>query len=242
MPNRLIDYAKGLSLAIGFPLTPYFGAAVGRGNHEELVKSWITTSQTLQIVSLAMPVFIFFCGETFLGLWLGAEYAVAGRVVMYVLLVGLVADSLAINAFRLLTAQGGHGKCAMVWFCLSVLSIPAGMWGANLWGIAGVAAGTTMVTVLGNFVTIFLACSAMRVSMLTFFRKTLLQVMFPLLVLTAVLSFYEHVTLVLNFLDLIFQILLSGSVYLVAVWFFTFDEVVRERLLYQVKLKFKKDR
>ncbi len=82
IPNRLITYAKQLSLAIGFPLTPYFGAAIGRGDQKELLRSWLNSTLALQIVSLAMPLAILFYGETFLALWIGPEYAVAGRWVI----------------------------------------------------------------------------------------------------------------------------------------------------------------
>ena len=240
MPNRLIDYAKGLSFAIGFPLTPYFGSAVGKGNNDELVKSWLNTTLALQIVSLSMLVVVFFCGETFLGLWIGTEYAVAGRVVLYILLVGLVASSVATNAFRILTAQDKHGRCALVWIFLSAASIPAGIWGAHLWGVAGVAAGTTIVTVLANTVTVYMACSVMQVSIMTFLNKTLTRVMLPLLILASALGLYRHFMHVLNYFDLVIQVFLSGSIYIIAVWFFTFDDVVRKYLLLQVRLKFKR--
>ena len=105
MPNRLVDYGRGLSQAVGFPLTPYFGAAIGRGDHEDLTKSWLNSTLALQIVSIVMPVIIIFYGETFSGLWIGQEYAVAGHAVLYVLSAGLVADSLAINAFRILAVN-----------------------------------------------------------------------------------------------------------------------------------------
>lgn len=237
MPNRLVDYAKGLSLAIGFPLTPYFGAAVGKGDHEELVSTWLNTSLVLQIVSLAMPVVLFFCGETFLGLWIGPEYAEAGRVALYVLIAGLVADSLAANAFRMLTAQGKHGRCALTWLCLSAVSIPVGMGGAYLWGIAGVAAGTTMVTLLANMVTLYMACSAMKVTMAEFFRKTILRILVPLFVLAAAMSVYSGIVTIHGYLDLLLQIVLAGSLYLITVWFFTLTGKIREQLLVRLRLK-----
>jgi O-antigen/teichoic acid export membrane protein len=238
MPNRLVDYAKGLSYAIGFPLTPYFGAAVGKGNHEALVSSWLNSSLALQIVSLAMPVVIFFCGETFLGLWIGPEYAVAGRVVLYVLIVGLVADALASNAFRVLTAQGRHGRCALTWFFLSVLSIPAGIGGAYWWGVAGAAAGATMVTVIASIVTVYIACSVIQVSIITFVNKTVIRILVPLLVLATAMGFYGSVVTINSYVKLLFQLVLSGSLYLVAVWFFTLTDEVRKQMLVQIRLKF----
>lgn len=236
MPNRLVDYAKGVSQAIGFPLTPYFGATIGRGDRDDLVKSWLNTTLALQIISLAMPIFIFFYGETFLGLWIGHEYAVAGRMILFILVAGLVADSLATNAFRILTAQGKHGKSAIIWLLLSALSIPLGIWGASYWGVTGVAAATTAVTVLGNLITVLMACSVMKVPFLTYFRETLLRTALPLLLLVMVLWWLSGSYPVKNYLDLMLHILVSCSVYILAVWRFTLKQDVRERLLLRMKM------
>jgi len=238
IPNRLVNYAKGASQAIGFPLAPYFGAAIGRGDHDELVKSWLNTTLALQIVSLAMPIVIFFCGETFLGLWIGQEYAVAGRMVLYILLAGMVADSLATNAFRILTAQGKHGRCALTWFVFSALSIPVGIWGANKWGVAGVAAGTTAVTVLANLITVNMACRVMRVSPMSYFRETLLRLAIPLLLLAVVMMIMTWLFPVKNYTDLLVQLMVAGPIYILAVWRFTLGADVRERLRMRMRIRF----
>lgn len=234
MPNRLVDYAKGLSLAMGFPLTPYFGASIGRNANDELLKSWLITTLALQIISLAMPVMILFCGEAFLRLWIGQEYAEAGRVVLFALTAGLVADSLATNAFRMLTAQGKHGRCSLMWLVLSVVSIPLGVGGAKLWGVAGVAAATTVATVTANLVTVYMTCSVMGVSLQDYFSRTLQRVLFPLLILAITLGVCRVVLPITGYVDLIIHLLFAGTTYLPAVWLFTLDEVVRERLLAKV--------
>lgn len=238
LPNRLVDYAKGVSQAIGFPLTPYFGAAVGRGNHGELVKSWLNTTLAIQIVSLAMPVVIFFCGETFLGLWIGQEYSVAGRMVLYILMAGLVADSLAGNSFRILTAQGKHGKIAMIWLVLSVISILLGIWWAHLWGVAGVAAGTTISIVIANMLTVIMACLTMKVSLVTYISKCILPLMLPLLLLMVTMWGACRIFPAKSYIDLILVLITAGSVYITAVWFFTLEADVRQKLKERARLAF----
>lgn len=237
IPNRLVDYAKGVSQAIGFPLMPYFGAAVGRGDHDELLKSWLNTTLALQIVSLAMPLVIFFYGETFLRLWIGDEYAVAGHMILNILLVGLVSDSLATNSFRMLTAQGKHGKCSLVWLVFSALSIPVGIWGAHKWGVVGVAAGTTAVNVLANLITVCMACSVMQVSLITYFSKTLLRVSIPLLLITITMWSLCNIFPVKSFYGLIINTLVASCIYLLAIWMFTVDKEVRVKLMDRVKKK-----
>jgi len=238
MPNRLIEYAKGVSQAIGFPLTPYFGAAIGRGDHDNVLKSWLNSTLALQVASLAMPIIIFFCGETFLGLWIGQEYAVAGRVLLYILLVGLVADSLATNAFRILTAQGRHGKCALIWFVLSAFSIPLGIWGANKWGVVGVAAATTAVTLIANLITVWMACMVMQISLLKYFCSTLFRLVLPLLLLAIMMLWLSSMYPIKNYFGMLLHILLACCIYIPAVWLFTLEMDTRNKFKGRLKLLF----
>lgn len=238
MPNRLIDYAKGLSMAIGFPLTPYFGATFGKGDHDELVQSWLSTTLALQMVTLVMPIFIFFYGEAFLSLWIGKAYADAGRSVIYFLLIGLVADALATNAFRMLTAQGKHGESALVWLGLSVASIPLGIIGASLWGVPGVAMGTTTTMVVGNLITIRLTCTAMKVSLNNYFQETLQRLLIPLIFLAATLFLCTRSFPIAGYGNMLLQLVIGMCVYLVSVWFMTLKAEVKNQILERMKAQF----
>ncbi|HBG07885.1 MAG: hypothetical protein A2075_18940 [Geobacteraceae bacterium GWC2_58_44] len=238
MPNRLVDYAKGLSQTVGFPLTPYFGATIGKGDQAGVLEAWLNSTLALQIVSLAMPVAIFFCGGAFLSLWIGPEYAVAGQWVLYLLLAGLVADSLASNSFRILTAQSQHGRSAMLWLLFSALSVPIGIWGASRWGVVGVTLGTTFVMVFGNLVTILLACSVMQISVAAYLRKTFLRLALPLLLLISVLWMMEAVSSVTSYFSLFVHLLVGGCVYCLAVWRLTLTGEIRERVRNSLSLRF----
>lgn len=235
MPNRLIDYAKGISRAIGFPLTPYFGATIGKGDKYGLLSSWLRTSLVLQVFSLAMPVVIFFCGETFLELWLGPEYSAAGRMVLYVLLVGLVADSLAINAYSILAAQSKHGRCALMWLVASAVSVPLGIGGGYLWGVAGVAAGTSFATIIGNIFTLAMACTVMQIPLTTYFRNTFLRLLPALLILIVSLWFFKMILIEKNYMNLLLQAGTSGLLYILAIWQFALDENIRNNVVQRLR-------
>lgn len=235
MPNRLIDYSKGVSRAIGYPLTPYFGATIGRGNQVALKSSWLNTTLALQIVSLALPLVIFFCGETFLELWLGPEYSTAGRMVLYILLVGLVVDSLATNAYSILIAQSRHGKPALMWLVISVISIFLGVGGGYLWGVAGVAGGTSIATVIGNVFTVAMACTVMQTSLWAYFHKTLVRIVPALLMLALSLWGFGVVIPGENYANLLLQISVSGLIYLLSIWYFVLTKNVKDNILQRLR-------
>ena len=110
-------------------------------------------------------------------------------------------------------------RCAFIWLLLSALSIPLGIIGASLKGVAGVSCWSkTVVTIIGHLVTILLACSIMKVSLITYFKETLMRVALPLMLLIVVLWTLSSVCTVKSYLNLLVQILAAGFVYIVAVW------------------------
>lgn len=240
MPNRLVDYAKGLSLAIGFPLTPYFASQMAGDDKNAVKNSWLQTSLALQIITLAMPLFIVFCGETFLAVWIGKEYAVAGRGVLYCLAGALFVEAIAPNASRILMASGHHGRAALMWFILSIMSVPLAVLGANRWGVTGVALGSATALIIGNIVTLHMACRDVGATMAEYARTTLVRLIMPLILLAASLWMTTKALAVTNYLHLALQVLICGVIYLAAVWVLTISNANRAQICEKIILKLKK--
>lgn len=240
VPNRLIDYAKGFSLAVGFPLTPHFASQMTRNDHSSVQNSWLQTSLALQIITTAMALFILFCGEQFLSIWIGKEYAVAGRGALYSMVTALFVEAIAPNATRILMASGHHGRGAVAWLILAVLSIPLAIVGAYKWGITGVALGSSTSIVVGNIITLHMACNDVGVTIREYLQHTLMRLTVPLFILT--LSLWASYILLtpVNYVNLALQVCLCGFIYLVAVWFLTLDGEKRLFISNQISLRFRK--
>jgi O-antigen/teichoic acid export membrane protein len=230
MPNRLVGYAKDFSLAIGDPLTPYFAANIGKGDESSTRESWLQTSLALQIITLAMPLFLIFCGERFLSLWIGREYGVAGRGVLYCLVAGLVVEAISPNVSRILMATGNHGRAAVTWLVLSCICIPLTAVGASLWGLNGVALGASVIVILGNIITLRMACAEVKLPLVVYLQRTVLRLLAPLFMLMAALWGMQVLVSPKNYFELILQVVAGGMVYLLSVWYFTLTVKVRELL------------
>lgn len=243
-PNRLVEYAKGLSAAVGYPLTAYFSSAVGRGESGELRRNWLEITFILQAIMFIMPVMLWYYGEVFLNLWIGQEYAVAGRWVLKLLVIGLIADTLAVNGFRILTAQANHGKCALVWLLMAVFSIPAGVIGGKVWGLEGVALGVILASVAGNLATLALACASLRITLGEYLRGTCYRLLSPLVLINVycgLLSIFHHVT---SFLVLFFHVATVVFLYGLLLWVCSIDRPMKAKITEQIQArivnKFKK--
>jgi O-antigen/teichoic acid export membrane protein len=236
MPNRLVGYAKDLSMAIGDPLTPYFASNIGKGDKDTLRDSWLQTSLALQIITTAMPLFLFFCGERFLSVWIGREYGIAGRGVLYCLVAGLTVEAIAPNVSRILMATGNHGRAAVAWLVLSCICIPLTILGAAVWGITGVALGSSIIVIIGNFTTLRMACKEVDVSLMLYLRRTIMRLILPLLILLTVLWATTLFLSPHNYLYLILQVVVSGLFYLLAVWRFTLTNHIRGLMIDRLRM------
>lgn len=223
-PNRLIDYAKGFSLAIGYPLTPYFSAVFGKSKTEELRRSWLKTTFVLQCIMFITPIILWQYGEAFLRLWIGVDHAEAGHWIIRLLVVGLVADTLAVNSFRLLTAKASHGKSAFVWLVLGIMSIPVGVLAGKNWGIEGVTFAVVLATVVGNFVTVALACCSLNISPGEYFRATCMKLILPITLSCCCSIFLVNFWEIKNYLTLIWHTSIVCSLYFLHIWFFSLDK------------------
>jgi O-antigen/teichoic acid export membrane protein len=239
-PNRLVDYAKGFASAIGTPLTPYFSSVVGRGRSSELRNTWLQTTFVLQAIMFIMPVVLWQYGEVFLRLWIGLEYAEAGRWVIKLLVIGLVADALAANSFRLLTAQASHGKVAVLWLILAALSIPTGVLCGKIWGIEGVTLAVVLVSVVGKLATVMFACASLNITQVEYFRATCMKLILPLVMSAGCSALLLQFYTITSYFDLICHVALVCSLYCLLFWMFSVDAVMKKTVLKKLSYKFKK--
>ena len=230
MPRRLMEYAKGLSTTIGFPLTPYFATFYGREDHNALRESWLKASLAIQVVSNAMPVVLLFCGVPFIAQWLGAEYADAGKWVMYILVIGLAAESLVPNAASVLMAANRHGRMSYILLFIAGACVPVAIVGAKLWGLVGVAIACSVATVFGSVVSLWMACRELKISPLRYFRASSLPLVVPLLILVALMWIGGVFLPFTGYAKIVLQVLIGGSGYLVAIWSLVLDREARARV------------
>jgi O-antigen/teichoic acid export membrane protein len=230
MPRRLMEYARGVSTTIGFPLTPYFASFYGRDDHAALRERWLKSSLALQVISNAMPVVLLFCGVPFIGQWLGTEYAATGKWVIYILVIGLAAESLVPNAASLLMAANRHGRMSYLLLFIAGACVPVAIIGAKLWGLVGVAIACSIATVIGSVISLWMACRELQITPVQYFRESTLLLLTPLLILSALMWICGVLLPVNGYIQIILQLLIGGSGYLVAIWLLVLDWEARARV------------
>ena len=219
MPNRLVDYTRTLVSQAGFPLTPYFADLAGRGEFDAVRTAWVQTSRILQVVTLGVPVALAILGEPFIRVWIGPEYAVRGRWILYILCAGLFVQGVAANRERLLVSLGRHGRLALLTSILALGSFGVSIVLGYLWGIKGVAAAVAGFFIVLAGLEVTLTCKVLDMSLPKYFRETALRLVGPLVAMAAVLIGLREVAYPRGYGQIVLYGLAGSVVYLTAAWF-----------------------
>jgi len=231
IPNRLLEYARGVSSALSFPLTPYF-AEIGSGEEKGSLKSkWITLAFVLQIVTFGMVVFIYFYGDKFLGLWIGREYSASMKNVLNVLIIGLMAQALVPNSLQILLAGNKHGRIAFLYFMIACASLPITYILGKYNGIIGSVSVSISVTVLLSFFILFYACKMFNFTIIDYVKNTFFKIFIPLLLLSVFVYFLTNMCAINNYVDIFVQLFLSGLIYIFLILYLSINKNVREKII-----------
>jgi O-antigen/teichoic acid export membrane protein len=148
--GRLIDYHRQFTSAMAQTLMPVASGFGARGESSQLRRLLIQGTRVALIVAWPIEIVLFVRGATFIGLWIGEEYAGPSSAVLRILLLSnffVACNSVSANiCFGLgrhkpfALWQGGEAAANLL---LSVLLV-------GQLGINGVAWGTTLPSLLTN--------------------------------------------------------------------------------------------
>lgn len=223
IPSRLAEYAQRLSLAMGFPLTPYFTALAGRGGIEAARAAWFPVTRALQFVALGMPVAVAWLGDPFLGRWMGSEYADNGRGVLYFLCGALLIQGVACNASRVLMSMGKHGRIALLSAALSPVAIVFSIYSGRRWGIVGIAgvlAGYSAIQAIGE---LYFACRELQILVWDHLCRTAARYVLPLSICAGTFFLLRQAEVPETYSEILLQGTVAGVIYLAASFLFALD-------------------
>jgi O-antigen/teichoic acid export membrane protein len=122
IPQKLTEYAVSITSAMGLPLEAHFASASG-GSSTSLRQSWQVSTRILQAVGFCVALGVLWLGLDFISTWMGPAISSGSRIAFYILCFGLVCQSLAANALRLLVGTNNHGHMALLSVIVSVATI-----------------------------------------------------------------------------------------------------------------------
>jgi O-antigen/teichoic acid export membrane protein len=139
----LTGYARNVINAIAQNIAPRAAALEARGAVGELRNVALRFSRIASLVLMTLGVTFLIRGATFIGLWMGPEYAGPSGRVLWILSLALLPWGARRVAMATLSGLNLHRRLAPFFLAEALLSIGASVFWVRQLGIAGVAWGTT---------------------------------------------------------------------------------------------------
>ncbi len=144
----LINYARQIVASMTTTFGPLASMYEASGQPEKLRRLLIQGTRAALIVSLPIELALFFRGHTFIGLWMGHEYAGPSGTVLQILLISMMVGSANTTSGGIVYGIEKHKMIAFFAIAEGIVNLALSIILVHRIGIYGVAWGTTIPSVL----------------------------------------------------------------------------------------------
>jgi O-antigen/teichoic acid export membrane protein len=140
--GSLVEYARMLISSVSYATSPVASSLEGAGDHARIRTLLLNMSAVSMMILLPIAVTFFVRGASFIGLWMGPEYAAPSGRVLAILSLPLMFHAAAHGTNGIMLAIGKHKPMvpAMIIEAIANLAISVAL--VRTLGITGVAWGT----------------------------------------------------------------------------------------------------
>jgi O-antigen/teichoic acid export membrane protein len=146
--SNLINYARTFLSGIWTTTTPLASSLEAQGAHEQVGRMLLSRSRFGMLLMIPIGITFVVRGHSFIGMWMGAEYAHPSGLVLQILTVGLVVASGNMIANATMLGISKHKAVVPAALGEAVCNLALSVALIRPYGIYGVAWGTTLPSLL----------------------------------------------------------------------------------------------
>lgn len=146
--SNLINYARTFLSGIWTTTTPLASSLEAQGAHAEVGRMLLSRSRFGMLLMIPMGITFIVRGHSFIGMWMGAEYAYPAGLVLQILTVGLVVASGNMIANATMLGISKHKGVVPAAMSEAICNLALSVALIHTYGIYGVAWGTTLPSLL----------------------------------------------------------------------------------------------
>lgn len=231
IPANLVNYIKMFCWAATHALMPFFADLDARGLRETTHLYYVLGSRLVLAGVYLLVVGVAVLGEDFVSLWVGPDYGLKVRDMLWLLLSLVVLQFVNPFSIRYLTAIGKHGIYAIVGPMAAIAQIGGAFVGIKLLGKAeGVLWGAIVPWMVTTPIYFFYCMRQLELNPLFYVANTILRLLPACAVLAfALVELRSHFE-VNNMLELFGIALAATAAYLPAVWWLALNAAERKML------------
>ena len=144
----LINYARQIVASMTTTFGPLASTYEASGQGDKLRRLLIQGTRAALIISLPIELALFFRGHTFIGLWMGHEYAGPSGTVLQILLISMIVGSANTTSGGIVYGIEKHKVIAFWAIAEGAINLGLSIFLVRRIGIYGVAWGTTIPSLL----------------------------------------------------------------------------------------------
>lgn len=226
--TNLIDYTRSLISGISTTITPLTSALEGSREMDRVTEAMIAGGRYATLVCLPIAITFLLRGHSFIGLWMGPEYAQLAGDVLVILTLGLLASA----SFQICTATmigiNRHGSMVPAFLAEAVVNVALSIALLPAYGVLGVAVGTLIPRVMMAFgFGPWYARRVVGVRISRFLGRTLLRPTLSMIPFAGTSWLIEFGWPASNLVVFFSQVVLAMPVALIGVWFVFFSKAER---------------
>lgn len=232
IPATLVGYISSITMTLSHAFMPLFSDLSARGQQHRIKAIYLLASKLLVGLIIPMGVGICLIGGPFIGIWMEGEFdPIIVDAILVLLVTYTVVPMLNPFASRYLTAINRHVIFAKVAPPAALVNLGLSIWLVLEYGVIGAALGSVLPVFVVMPLYLYVVCHNLEVSMLHYFRATILPAVVPVALMGGGLFWFRHVHGFEGYLDIVLSILVSAIVYGLVYWFFAMGREDREVLL-----------
>ena len=230
--GNLNDYARAVVSGISGTLTPRLSALQARGHHASLQSALLTSARLSSLAVLPIVVTFLVRGPSFIGLWMGPDYAQLSGQVLRILALTLV----PLAGYQVVAAAmfgiNKHGGLIPVFIAEAVANIILSIVWVRTHGVVGTAMGTMVPRVIvSTFVGPWYLKRHMGVPLRVFWMSVFVRPLLAMIPFAAASHAVETLWPARNIAVYFGQVFLLMPLVAISAWFvcFSADEQARLR-------------
>lgn len=235
IPKRILDYMREITWTITTGFMPAFSDLQGRNDAEGIRAIYINYTRYIFVLILPGLVSVFVYGDTFIRLWIGAEYADKGRVPLVLLGAAFAVEALQPLLWKLFIGIGRLDSLVKTFSITALLYIALGVLLASRYGINGMAAGALIIAVINQVLFLRHACDYLGITVARFFMECHLMPIAAALVFGLSAWYVKTVFPLDSYLAIFTQALCCAPLYVLAAYRTTLKSSEKEFLLAKVR-------
>lgn len=162
IPSTLVDYLGKFLWAMIAVLVPIISANEQTGEGVRNQELYVTGTKYTLMVGMPVIIVLYFFGEDFIRLWMGAKIGEHSRWVLRILLIGYTFSFSQLIAHGILKGISKHRVLAYILSVDALSNLLLSLFLAKKWGIEGVAFGTMLPMLISSVIIIIYSCRVLN--------------------------------------------------------------------------------